>query len=381
MPERGYLMIADFTGYTAFLTQVGLQDAQPVIEDLFEAVLDSIQPPFVIAKLEGDAVFAYAPQGSFVQAQTLVESIEKVYIAFREARERILLNNCDDHVCTPLADLDLKIVVHHGEYALSTIAGRTELNGMDVILTHRLLKNSVFDNTGVMAYALFTDAAAQAMAMGDLAQSMWWHMETVEHLGDVPGYVHDLEHTWLVHRDRRPSRIEENDVWFVVEAEVPVSPALAWDYLHEPEHKRVWSQSDTLAVNLNPAGRVGIGAVHQCSHGETYFSHTIIDWNPFEYATFDVDGPFGSVIRYMTQVEPTENGALVRWIWARPATSGSVLQEGLVRVITPAMRFFFEGPAYEVADIIRGLIEEDISVGVIKPSLSSGFNFAAGGAL
>ena len=61
-----------------------------------------------------------------------------------------------------MGQLDLKFFVHHGPYATQQMAGRTELQGAEVIRLHRLMKNSVTAETGIKAYALVTGQAADA---------------------------------------------------------------------------------------------------------------------------------------------------------------------------------------------------------------------------
>jgi hypothetical protein len=62
--------------------------------------------------------------------------------------ERIIteLLECDICVCDACQKVDqlkLKAIVHHGEVAVKKIRGFEELGGEDVILAHRLLKNSI----------------------------------------------------------------------------------------------------------------------------------------------------------------------------------------------------------------------------------------------
>ncbi len=64
------LVIADISGYTRFLAAVGTAHrveleqgetppAYPLMTTLLDAIVSGLTPPFVLAKLEGDAVFAY----------------------------------------------------------------------------------------------------------------------------------------------------------------------------------------------------------------------------------------------------------------------------------------------------------------------------------
>ena len=91
-----------------------------------------------------------------------------------------------------MAALDLKVIVHCGEYVAHEVAGRQQLHGLDVIRAHRLLKNSVWERTGIRAYALFTEAAVDAMGVPDVLAGAPRHVETSAELGDIPVLVADL---------------------------------------------------------------------------------------------------------------------------------------------------------------------------------------------
>lgn len=69
----GPLLIADISGYTGFLATVAdvhrddafadgrIPDAYSLVSSLLDGIITSIVPPYALAKLEGDAVFAFAP--------------------------------------------------------------------------------------------------------------------------------------------------------------------------------------------------------------------------------------------------------------------------------------------------------------------------------
>ena len=84
-----------------------------------------------------------------------------------------------------MSDLDFKFVVHHGEMVKQKMGGREELAGRDVILVHRLLKNSVSEKVGSHAYALYSDASIQTMGIDPAAQGLVEHHETIDIIGDV----------------------------------------------------------------------------------------------------------------------------------------------------------------------------------------------------
>jgi hypothetical protein len=62
---------------------------------------------------------------------------------FHLERHNVATNLCPCASCTQANNLKLKFVAHVGEAATQTIRQRRKLVGIDVILVHRMLKNSV----------------------------------------------------------------------------------------------------------------------------------------------------------------------------------------------------------------------------------------------
>ena len=153
--ETGYLFITDITGYTEFLTQSELLHASEILESLFDTMLTDIEPPLKILNTRGDAILAYAPASSFRQAHTLLDTMDKIYFDFQRQLEIMDFNTtCECNACSNMTSLDLKIFLHYGDYLVQELGGATELQGSDVILVNRLMKNSVKEKTGLNARVL-----------------------------------------------------------------------------------------------------------------------------------------------------------------------------------------------------------------------------------
>ena len=101
------------------------------------------------------------------------DSIEQAYSAFRKRLRSIKqASSCECQACSRMQSLDVKFVVHHGEFIRQKMSGREELAGRDVILVHRLLKNDVSKVFGAHAYALYSDACVRAMGIDPKAQGL-----------------------------------------------------------------------------------------------------------------------------------------------------------------------------------------------------------------
>lgn len=158
--QRALLLIADIGGYTRFMTRTSLSHAQVVIARLLESILDASSAPFQLSKLEGDAAFFYATGNP--TPQMLVDQVTRMHRAFHERRLREMSSLwCTCQGCKDAPELKLKFVAHVGEVAVQKIKRMTELAGVDVIVVHRLLKNSVpVPEYVLMTEPLYRDATA-----------------------------------------------------------------------------------------------------------------------------------------------------------------------------------------------------------------------------
>jgi len=80
--REGYLLLADISGYPAFLTGTELEHSHEIIRELATLIRERLAPPMRFVKLEGDAVFCYADAAAFRDGERLVEVIEACYFDF-----------------------------------------------------------------------------------------------------------------------------------------------------------------------------------------------------------------------------------------------------------------------------------------------------------
>ena len=200
--EEGYLLLADISGYTGFMTGVGeahgfdYVDGIPPGYELMGTLLDSVAgglgSPFSIVKFEGDAVFAVAPAADFDgRGSDLLATVREAYRAFIVARTvanpALYAHECS--ACVMVSGLDLKMVLHEGPYVSQAVHGQTELLGSAVNAVHRMLKSEVAEAVGHRHYLFVTDAAALRLGITDAGIA---HAESYD-IGDISGRVLDLE--------------------------------------------------------------------------------------------------------------------------------------------------------------------------------------------
>lgn len=315
--QRGCLVIGDISGYTAFLAASELDHARGILDGLLNVLVERLAPPFTVAKLEGDAVFCHLPESDRPHGQTVLETIERAYDGFTGAREIMAANTtCTCRACAHIGDLNLKFVAHYGEYARGRIGGGDELTGADVVLVHRLLKNSVIEQTGVDSYALLTEPAIEALGVGAALTPGAAHAERFEHLGEVDGRVHDLRADQPARTLAHQVTVPPEDVWLSLNVDVPVPPARAWDYLTLPDRRAHWLQADRIEETMDGARR-GPGTVQHCIHGANVFGHTILEWRPPELFVYEGSFPLGGRQRFAISIAPTPGGSHVSFVAGR----------------------------------------------------------------
>ncbi len=200
----GTFLLADISGYTAFLQAVErahaadmafgqfVPRAYPLLTSLLDGIVERVAPPFGLAKLEGDAVFAFAADGALpIRGRAVLDCFTACYEAYRarvdEARN---LMTCTCDACLSIGALDLKFVLHHGVYFIQSVAGQQELLGPDVTVSHLLLKNRVSALIGPSAYALVTEPAATYLDVP--VQGTLEVTEEYEHYAPVRAWVWTL---------------------------------------------------------------------------------------------------------------------------------------------------------------------------------------------
>lgn len=187
--ERRILLIADLSGYTGYLMAGEIEEAPLIAGHLVETMLDQLSSEFEIAGLEGDAAFVHAPVGTLT-GDGLLAAIARSHRAFRQRIESLRqATTCECQACRRVPTLDLKFFVHVGEVIRQQILGRNEIAGRDVILVHRLLKDSQPAREGQHRFALLTDAAVRALGIDPASHGMRPVTQTYDHLGEIAAWT------------------------------------------------------------------------------------------------------------------------------------------------------------------------------------------------
>src|SRR3989304_3660568 len=135
--ERACLVIADISGYTSYLAGSELDHAQDILADLMETTLAALGPILRLNKLEGDAIFLYAP-GAEIDGSTLMDARENPYFPLqRRLRSIRQATTCQCNACRTIPNLNLKFCAHHGGVVGPRVMGGGETPRGDTTLGAR----------------------------------------------------------------------------------------------------------------------------------------------------------------------------------------------------------------------------------------------------
>lgn len=285
MSEIGTFLIADVSGYTEYLAGSGLEHGPEIATDLITRVVASVHPAFELNRIEGDAVFAVSTDAHRTGVDVM-EVVDNTYLAFRRRLQSVArATSCGCAACGLMPRLDLKVVIHTGAFSRQSIAGRTELVGIEVIVAHRLLKNSLgFAGPG-SGYVLITDAATEAFGVDPAGEGLARHEETYDHIGTVAARVGNLQ-----------SRLERRGSWI---SRTPV--------IHE-----------TRTTLAGPAAKIWdlltLERGGSCIASRLDSIDEVLEWRPSDRCVVEVRMPEATLIHEIA-LEPGEAGTEVTIRW------------------------------------------------------------------
>jgi carbon monoxide dehydrogenase subunit G len=243
-----------------------------------------------------------------------------------------LSSSCACDACRRTPDLDLKFCAHYGSYVEHDVAGSRELVGSDVILAHRLLKNTVGATHRLRGYALVSDACEQALELSAPIR----HVELYPDVGEVSCGLVDLEARW--HSEQATTRSvvprEEADLHF--EADIDIPQDQVWAAMTDPSHGMRWRVGVDEISERNPPGGRGAGTVTHCVHGRRTIEQEITDWLAPHHYTFRERNPAGLCL-WTVSLAPLDEDARTHIEW-RIALRGGRGQAIMMRLVGGRMR-------------------------------------------
>jgi len=151
------ILIPDISGFTEFMTRTELSHGTYAINVLIDAIVKAVGEEYEVSEIEGDAVLLIrkGPSPSRKEISNICLKIFNEFHFRRKWMQRFAVCPCG--ACLAIADLTLKFVVHHGPLAEIKVGRFVKQSGTEMIVAHRLLKNSIDNHE----YLLMSDKALQ----------------------------------------------------------------------------------------------------------------------------------------------------------------------------------------------------------------------------
>ena len=180
------ICIPDITGFTRFMAETDLAFSRKIIPPLMRSLVASNTLALNVGEIEGDAILFYR-FGELPSLKELVEQCKKFYSDFNDQLETLKKQFPEDfEKYVSSTKLSLKVVLHAAEMTSTHIEGMIKLIGEDVVVVHKLLKNSVED----AEYILLTEKLLSHYGTDEVKALLNWDVlkdgkDEYEYIGEI----------------------------------------------------------------------------------------------------------------------------------------------------------------------------------------------------
>jgi Protein of unknown function (DUF2652)/Polyketide cyclase / dehydrase and lipid transport len=135
--------IPDIGGFTKFIAETEIQHSQHIVQEILELLVDANTLGMKVGEFEGDPVLFYR-NGAPPSLEQLVQQARTMYLDFHSHLKKFEYHRiCQCGACAGAAGIALKMVAHFGSAGTMRVKDHVKFVGKDIIIAHRLLKNSV----------------------------------------------------------------------------------------------------------------------------------------------------------------------------------------------------------------------------------------------
>ena len=263
MPSSSFnalIFIPDISGFTHFVNKTSIEHSTSIIKELLEVIMEQNEIGLKLVEIEGDALLYYKEQSSQDSPEKLVEQCRSMFLAFHrhlKLYERDRICNCE--ACTGAHNLGLKFIIHSGEVALQKILDREKIMGREVILAHRLMKNSVDSDN----YILFSESISESDDNNNLTSFNSGKSEYPE-IGTVEFQYSDIS-PWI---QETPSLPKQKPIKYVsnplrLDIEIEKNIDFVHSFLVSLKHRPEWSPE--LIDFIYEKDKIDrVGSTHDC---------------------------------------------------------------------------------------------------------------------
>jgi uncharacterized protein YndB with AHSA1/START domain/class 3 adenylate cyclase len=296
--QSGHLVLADISGYTAFVADTELEHSREILSELLETIVRCMSEHLTIGQIEGDAIFALGARLPPDPAAWL----EDCFFRFHRHLNRIKeVTTCPCKACANVGILTLKFVCHYGEYLPQEFMKKVTYVGNAVNAVHRLLKNKVPSRE----YVLVTESALERFPAG-MRERMTPHREEYD-LGGIDCRWLDLSPLRGDARARDEVKVIDDAHAELRYENVASAPKdVVWSVLTDPELRRAWMK--VRRIDYKPGARNSmLGGEYHCIHdsGESVFRVA----EAVEPDRLTIAFAMGPIVSWITtQVQDVEGG-------------------------------------------------------------------------
>jgi hypothetical protein len=185
------ICIPDITGFTRFMAETDLEFSRKIIPPLLRCLVASNTLSLNVGEIEGDAILFYR-FGDLPSLNELTEQCKKFYDDFNaqlESLKKEFPDNFAKYISTN--KLSLKIILHAAEMTLTHIDGMIKLIGEDVVVVHKLLKNSIEHDE----YILFSEKLLSHYGKEEMSDLLNW--DTLKDGADEYEYIGEIKYKYI----------------------------------------------------------------------------------------------------------------------------------------------------------------------------------------
>ena len=308
--QEGALVIADISGYSAFVQQTEVDHSWSILHELLDTMVRSLAGRMDVSQVEGDAILFI----SGLSASEVIEALEGTFVAFhRRLRDMQAVTTCPCNACANIGILKLKFVIHHGKFSRQRLGNVEQLHGPDVIIPHRLLKNKVPSKE----YILVTDAVLEKLP-DEVRSRFAPHREEFD-VGTISGGYLEIAGLWEQAQAVERKRVAQDEAMLNSEVVVNTPRAAVYKRMLRPDVMQRYLLSD--AVDAVPGARgEDLGAEFHCHHGGSLVNMRVVSLEPDRELTLISDQPTTMyVTTRMSDAGDAQTKVTRSFLWEVPA--------------------------------------------------------------
>ena len=182
------ICIPDISGFTQFMSDTNIELSSKVIPSLLNKVIYANRIGLKVSEIEGDAILFYKT-GELPTFKSLIEQCRSFFTEFYDQLQYLQ----DEYALSTKKNfnfpdvLGLKIVLHYGAQISAVPIGKNiKLMGEDVIVAHRLLKNTI----NINEYILISEHLLSQYDEKEIDKNLKWGVlrekeEQYQHIGEI----------------------------------------------------------------------------------------------------------------------------------------------------------------------------------------------------